>query len=115
VQPSLAVLEETLLSAHHAAANADRLASIAIRVFVKKRVEAATALSEARGMMESPEEFLSWLGGLGIGRQDAEAALAERWETMSMDERRREALPVLIDRQRGRAVTSMLPRTFDKR
>jgi hypothetical protein len=114
MQPLLPDIAQAILAAHRAAAHADQLATVAIRMFVKKRVEAATALSEARGMM-GPEEFISWLGGLRIGRQDAEAALAERWETMSMDERRKEALPVLIDRRRGRAVTSMLPRTFDKR
>jgi hypothetical protein len=114
VQPSLPELAQTILSAHHAAANADRLASIAIRVFLKKRLEAATALSQARGMM-GPAEFVLWLTDLGIEREEAEGALAERWEGLSPDERRREALPVLIDRRRGRAVAPMLVRSFDHR
>jgi hypothetical protein len=62
-----------------------------------------------------PGEFLSWLSGLGIDREEAEGALAERWEGLSPDERKREALPVLLDRRRGRAIEPLLVRGFDLR
>jgi hypothetical protein len=49
MHPSLPDIAQTILAAHRAAAHADQLATIAIRMLVKKRVEAAVALSEARG------------------------------------------------------------------
>jgi hypothetical protein len=114
VQPSLPDLAQTILAAHRAAAHADQFATIAIKVFVKKRLAAAVALSEARAMM-SPSEFLSWLTALGISREQAEGALAERWQELPQNERRMATLPVLIDRRRGRAGAPMLAKSFDER
>jgi hypothetical protein len=114
MQPTLPDLAETILSAHRAAANADRLASIAIRVFLKKRLEAATALSRARGMMD-PSEFLSWLDGLGIEREEAEATLAERWTQLVGQGRQHLARPVLAAQARNRNIPPVLDRGFDRR
>jgi hypothetical protein len=51
MQPSPPELAETIIAAHRAAETADRLASIAIKMFIRKRAEAGAALNEARRTM----------------------------------------------------------------
>ena len=85
----LSALEQTIRSAHRDAVAADRIASVAIRVFVKRRAEMWAALSEARAMMD-PQTYKTWITEIGIPRDVAG-----------------------ISEPRGRPVPSVLTRGFD--
>jgi hypothetical protein len=86
------------VAAHQAARSADRIASVAIRVYLAKKIAASTALAEAREFLV-PEEFAAWLEQLGLDRRTAEDLLAERWSSLP---EQREYLVASLSSLRGR-------------
>jgi len=88
LQPLLAIAD-TVRAAYAASETADQIATVAIRVFVKRRAEMWAALSEARAAMDT-EAFKQWITEIGIPRDVAG-----------------------ISEPRGRAVPPLLTRGFD--
>jgi hypothetical protein len=74
--------------AYAAAERADQTASIAIRVLIRNRIKAGAAIAEARTML-SPEAFVLWLSELDLPPGPAASALAECWEALTPEKRRR--------------------------
>jgi hypothetical protein len=63
-------LEATIRAAHSAAITADNIATVAIRVSLKKRILAGEALAAARELVP-PDEREAWQAGLGLTPRDA--------------------------------------------
>jgi hypothetical protein len=66
-----------------------QFAGVAIGVFIRKRLEAAQAITEAR-LALSPEEFDAWCGQAGLTRRTVADLAAEQW-TASEDATAQEA------------------------
>jgi hypothetical protein len=105
-------LAERIQAAHRAAERADQIASVAIRVFIKRRIEVGEALSQARELLP-PAEFLIWLEGLGIGQAEAGNALAEHWTRLIEQGQQNLNPPVLAVRGRTRRTSPLLTRSFE--
>jgi hypothetical protein len=66
----LSAIEATILAAHRAAVQANRIAEAVIRVSIRKRIEAGEALAEAREFVP-PDDRPAWLTSIGLTERDA--------------------------------------------
>jgi hypothetical protein len=88
---SLSDLAETVVIARRDAAFADNLAGIAIRMLLRKRIEVAVALAQARVLL-GEKEWHPWVATLGLYDREAVDTLradlgAEREEPHSFEHR----------------------------